>query len=98
MQVLDHRVEVKALEFLGVTERLAHRIGQRGVLMQMMDVECVWPPVTIDPSQNGLMSMASARNRASIFSWHVSPFRRLESQQGFDDSALASIGLPAASK
>ena len=39
MQVLDHGVEVEALEFLGVVERLAHRIGQVGVAMQHLDVE-----------------------------------------------------------
>src|SRR5262249_21387347 len=28
MQILDHRMEVEAFEFLGVVERLTHRIGQ----------------------------------------------------------------------
>ena len=65
MQVLDHGIQVEALEFLGVVERLAHRIGQRGVLVERMKVQLVRPPVTINPGQNGLVSLLPARNRAS---------------------------------
>ena len=39
VQVLDHRIEVEALEFLGVVERLAHRIGQGGVLVENLKVQ-----------------------------------------------------------
>ena len=38
VQVLDHGIEVEALEFLGVVERLAHRIGQAGVLVEDLQV------------------------------------------------------------
>src|SRR5262249_28080978 len=34
MQVLDHGIEIKGLEFLGVIERRTHRIRQRGVPME----------------------------------------------------------------
>src|SRR5271170_4336226 len=47
MQVLDHRIEVKAAEFLGVIERLAHRIGQAGMLVENPKVELVRPPVAV---------------------------------------------------
>ena len=47
MQVLDHRVEVEALEFLGVVERLAHRIGQGGMSVENLEVQLVRPPVPI---------------------------------------------------
>jgi hypothetical protein len=38
MQILDHGVQVEALEFLGVVERLAHRIGKRRVPMETLEV------------------------------------------------------------
>ena len=47
MQVLDHGIEVETLELLGVVERLAHRIGRRGVAMENLDVQLVRPPVAI---------------------------------------------------
>ena len=47
VQVLDHGIEVEALEFLGVVERLAHRIGRRGVAVENLDVQLVRPPVAI---------------------------------------------------
>ena len=47
MEVLDHGVEVEALEFLGVVERLAHRIGQGRALMETLKVELVRPPVAV---------------------------------------------------
>ena len=47
MQVLDHGIQVEALEFLGVVERLAHRIGQGGVLVEDLKVQLVRPPVTV---------------------------------------------------
>ena len=46
MQVLDHGIEVEAFEFLGVVERLAHRIGQGGVLVET-EVQLVRPPVAV---------------------------------------------------
>ena len=62
MEVLDHGVEVEALEFLGVVERLAHRIGQGGVLVENLKVQLVRPPVTIR------VCAAPARDRALAFS------------------------------
>ena len=47
MKVLDHGVEVEALEFLGVVELLAHRIGQGGVLMKDLKIQLIRPPVTV---------------------------------------------------
>src|SRR5215216_8284 len=47
MQILNHRIQIEGLELLGVVELLAHRIGQRGVPMEQLDVERVGPPVTI---------------------------------------------------
>src|SRR5215468_6364683 len=44
MQVLDYRVEVEALEFLGIVECLAHRIGQGGVLMENLNIQLARPP------------------------------------------------------
>ncbi|MET3220545.1 hypothetical protein ABIF35_001332 [Bradyrhizobium japonicum] len=46
-QVLDDRVQVERLEFLGVVEFLAHRIGQAGILMQHLDAELGWPPIAV---------------------------------------------------
>src|ERR1700745_3601192 len=34
VQILDHGIQIEALEFLGVVELLTHRIGQSGVLME----------------------------------------------------------------
>ncbi len=47
MQVLDHGVQIEGLEFLGIVEILAHRIGQGGVAMQNLEVELVRPPVSV---------------------------------------------------
>ena len=48
-KVLDHGIQVEALEFPGVIERLAHRIGQGGVLVEDLEVQLVRPPVAIGP-------------------------------------------------
>jgi hypothetical protein len=50
VQVLDHGVEVEALEFLGVVEGRAHRIGQGGVLVENVKVQLVRPPVAVRPA------------------------------------------------
>ena len=49
-QVLDHRIEIKALEFLRIVERLAHRVGQGRMLVESLKVQLVRPPVTIRPA------------------------------------------------
>ena len=47
MKVLDHGIQVEALEFLGIVERLAHRIGKVRVLVENLQVQLVRPPVTV---------------------------------------------------
>src|SRR5262245_41656303 len=47
MEVLDHGLQVEALELLGVVEHLAHWIGQSGVPMETLEVQLVRPPVTV---------------------------------------------------
>ncbi len=47
MQVLDHRLEVEALEFLGIVEGLAHRIGAGGMLVENLEVQLFRPPVAV---------------------------------------------------
>ena len=65
MKVLDHGIQVEALEFLGVVERLAHRIGQGGVLVENLKVQLVRPPVTVR------VCAGPARERALAFACHV---------------------------
>ena len=65
MKVLDHGIQVEALEFLGVVERLAHRIGQGGVLVENLKVQLVRPPVTVR------VCVGPARERALAFTCHV---------------------------
>ncbi len=69
MQVLDHGIQVEALEFPGVVERLAHRIGQAGVLVENLKVQLARPPVTVR------RSAGPARERALGFicQFRVSP-------------------------
>ncbi len=62
MQVLDHGIEVEALEFLRIVERLVHWIGQGGVLVENLHVQLVRPPVTVR------VYAGSARDRALAFS------------------------------
>jgi hypothetical protein len=38
MEVLDHGIQVEALELARVIELLVHRVGQRGVLVQDLKV------------------------------------------------------------
>src|SRR5215813_84424 len=65
MQVIDDGVQVEAVEFLGVVERLAHGIGQDGVLVENVKVQPVRPPVTVR------QCAATARERALAFTCHV---------------------------
>src|SRR5258708_24401175 len=66
MEVLDHGFEVEAPELLGVVERLAHRIGQAGALVQHLKVQLVRPPVSVR------IGAGSARHRALAFICHAS--------------------------
>jgi hypothetical protein len=65
MQVLDDRIEVEAVEFPGVVERPAHRIGLGRVLVEHRNVQLVRPPVTIRPGRN-----RRVRDRAFAFFRH----------------------------
>src|SRR5207237_10594219 len=65
MEVLDHGIEVEAFEFPSVVERLPHRIGQAGMLVENLKVQLVRPPVTVRACA------ASARKRALAVAWHV---------------------------
>ena len=47
MKVLNHRIQVEALEFFRVVELLVHRIGQGGVLVQDLEVHLIRPPAGI---------------------------------------------------
>jgi hypothetical protein len=47
MEVLDHCLQVEALEFFGIMELLAHGIGQRRVLAQDPQVQLIGPPLRI---------------------------------------------------
>src|ERR1700682_166067 len=61
MQVLDHGVDVEALEFLGIVERFAHRIGGGRVGMESADIKVLWPPVAIPVSAGAAGERAFAR-------------------------------------
>ena len=65
VKVLDHRVEVEALKFLGVVERLPHRIGRGRVLVENPKIELVRPPVEVR------LCVGSARDGALAFSCHL---------------------------
>src|SRR5450631_278846 len=60
MQILDHGVEVEALEFPGIVERFAHRIGGGRVRMEHADIEVLWPPVAIPVSAGASSERALA--------------------------------------
>ncbi len=88
MQVLDHGVEVEALELLGVVERLAHRIGQAGLLVQDLNVQLVRPPVTVGPGSGRVHHRALAR---ALFSLSRPCFLRL--RLDFVDWLCGSAGI-----
>ena len=71
MQVLDHGIEVEALELLGVVERLAHRIGQGGVPVENLDVQLVRPPVAVAVSaRKRALGLGDVIHIASCRGWH----------------------------
>ena len=53
MQILLHRIEIKALELGAVIKTFAHRIGLGGVLMKNAQVELVGPPVAVGGAGRG---------------------------------------------
>src|SRR4029077_6558502 len=64
IQVLDHGIQVKSLELLGVIELFAHRIRKRGMLVENLNVELVRPPLPV-------CVCGSSREWALRFSCHV---------------------------
>ena len=63
-KVLFDRIEVKVPERLGIVERLAHRIGQGGVLVQHVELQLVRPPVPVRRADAGGVSMRPVHDRA----------------------------------
>ena len=55
MQILDHGIQIEALELFCVIEVFLHRIGQSGVLMQDGQVQLMWPPgeIPLDALRSG---------------------------------------------
>ena len=49
-EILDHRIQVEALELLGVVEAFSHRIGHVGIAVQNRNVQRVRPPVAVGAS------------------------------------------------
>ena len=66
-EVLDHGIQVEALELLGVIERLAHGIGQWGVLVQDLQVQLIGPPVCVRWGSSRCVFQRAARERALCF-------------------------------
>ncbi len=60
-QILDHGTQVEALELLGIVERLAHWIGQRGMLVENLKVQPVRPPVPVGPGRSPVRDRALGR-------------------------------------
>jgi hypothetical protein len=60
VEILDHGVQVEALEFLGVVERLAHRIGARRMLAKAIEAQVVGPPVPVHPARASMRDGALA--------------------------------------
>src|SRR6266542_664372 len=61
MKVLDHGIQVEALEFFRVIELLAHWIGERRVLVQDLQGQLVRPPTRI---RRAGVSASAVRYRA----------------------------------
>ncbi len=74
-QVFLHRGQIKLLEFFGVVEIRAHRVGGWRVLVQDVQVQLVGPPVAVRCASAGSGSAGFARYRAFAFFAHFcSPF------------------------
>src|SRR5882762_4617855 len=65
MKVLYDGIQVEALEFFGVVEVLVHGIGQRGVLVQDLQIQLIRPPVRIGWS--GFVCQGATHDRALRF-------------------------------
>ena len=89
--VLLDRIEVEAPERLGVVERLAHRIGQGGLLVQDVELQLVRPPVPVRRAAAGGVSARPVHDRASAFAHGV--LLRMFSGLGSPSAAGASVGV-----
>src|SRR6185312_11485943 len=66
-------IEVEAVEFLGVVERSAHRIGLGRILVEHPNIQLVWPPVAIRSGRPACRVRDRALARAFVsFCVHVS--------------------------
>src|SRR5579862_1786188 len=50
VQVLDNRLQVEALELLGVIESPTHRVGLQTMLVEDLQAQLLRPPVAVGPS------------------------------------------------
>ena len=71
MEVLNHGIQVEALECLDVVELLAHGIAQGRVLVENPQVQLIGPPVPVRPGPNPGELMGSTRHRALAFAVHI---------------------------
>ncbi|MOA11789.1 hypothetical protein D3C78_1317450 [compost metagenome] len=67
MQILDHGIQVEALELRGVIEALTHRTGERRVLVQDLEVQLVGPPICARPGPSRRVFARATRERALRF-------------------------------
>src|SRR5581483_1719848 len=66
MQVLNHRIEIKAFECLSIVEPLAHRIGQTGIAVKNRDIQGVRPPVAVPAAAHPGRYRALRRGRYGL--------------------------------
>jgi hypothetical protein len=66
MEVFDHRVQVEALELVGIVELLVHRIGQRGVLVQDLQAQLIRLPSRIPRGRSHRVSASPVGHRALL--------------------------------
>src|SRR6185437_681033 len=95
MQVLNHRVEIKAFKRLGIVERIAHGVGQTRVPVKSRDVQRLRPPVAVPVPAcavryralpgacYSLTIVGDSRRRLCYFFFHLfNPFVELEILSG----------------
>jgi hypothetical protein len=68
LQVGDDGVQIELLERLGVVERLAHRVGLAGLLVQDVEVQLVGPPVGVTRGAgHGVLADAARERTLGLF-------------------------------
>ena len=70
-QISLHRVKVKRPERLGIAERGAHRVRQRRVLVQDLQVQLIGPPVAVRPHRRHRIGPDPVHHRAFAAGWVV---------------------------